>query len=62
MTYDTDYYPHLHLISLVERLKDLSGNDVSDEYDPRQLMLLSRHQITFWDKTHPKVEYLNSFR
>ena len=34
MIYDKDYYPHLLSITLDKRLKDPSGNDVTDEYDP----------------------------
>ena len=54
-TYDKDYYPHLLSIPLDIRLKDPSGNDIPGEYDPRKLTLLSRHQVAFWDETHPKV-------
>ena len=34
---------------------DPSGNPIPDVYDPRKLTLLSRHQVAFWDETHPKV-------
>ena len=54
-TYDKDYYPHLLSILLDKRLKDPSGNDIPDEYDPRKLTLLSRHQVTFWDEIHLKI-------
>ena len=34
---------------------DPSGYPIPNEYDPRKLTLLSRHQVAFWDETHPKV-------
>ena len=42
-------------IQLKQRLLDLSGNPIPDEYDPCRLILLSRHQVAFWYETHPKV-------
>ena len=50
-----NYFPHLRNIPLDIRLKDPSGNEIPDEFDPRRLTLLSRHQVVFWDETHPKI-------
>ena len=49
------YYRNLQQIPLDQRLLDPSGNPIPDEYDPRMLTLLSRHQVAFWDETYPKV-------
>ena len=49
------YYPHLEDIPLTIQLQDPSGRNIPDVYDPRKLTLLSRHQVVFWDETHPKT-------
>ena len=49
------YYPHLEAIPLTIKLQDPSGRNIPDVYDPRKLRLLSRHQVAFWDETHPKT-------
>ena len=46
---------HYILVPLEQRLLDPSGKSIPDEYDLHRLTLLSRHQIAFWDETHPKV-------
>ena len=55
MTHDKDYYPHLLSIPLDKTLKDPSGNDIPDEYDPQKVTLLSGLQATFWDEIHAKA-------
>ena len=54
-TDEKQYFSHLRGIPLDQRLKDPLGNEIPDEYDPQKLTLVSRHQVTFWDETHPKV-------
>ena len=49
------YYSNLLKLPLEQRVLDPSGNPIPDEYDPGRLPLLGRHQVTFWDETHPKV-------
>ena len=52
---EKSYYPNLLQIPSEQRLLDPSENPIPDEYDLCKLTLLSRHQIAFWDETHPKV-------
>ena len=50
-----NYFPHLESNSLTQRLTNPSGKSIPDKFDPWRLTLLSRHQVAFWDETHPKV-------